>query len=94
MRGVNTLAKYMYGPSREFVRFEKRSFFFAFFVQTHDLDRTCPLHVCLLFALQAKSASIGVTKGVGGVNPLKQLFILFKHTNRDKQLTQTLFDCS
>ena len=30
-------------------------------VQTHDLVRTCTLQLCLLYALQAKSASIDVT---------------------------------
>jgi hypothetical protein len=53
------------------------------------LGRTCTLHVCLLYALQAKSASIDVTKGVGGVSP-KQLYILFKHINRDNQLLKKI----
>ena len=84
MRRVNTIAKYMYGPSREFVRLKN---FFVFFRQCRPgvlllnaekhflkctnsrLGRTCTLHVCLLYALQAKSASIDVTKGVGGVSP-------------------------
>ena len=50
------------------------------------LGRTCTLHVCLLYALQAKSASIDVTKGVGGVSPPNNFIIFFKHINRDKQL--------
>jgi hypothetical protein len=78
----------MYGPSREFVRFKKILFFFSrqcrpgvlllnaekhFLTRTNSrLGRTCTLHVCLLYALQAKSALIDVTKGVGGVSP-KQL---------------------
>ena len=80
------IAKYMYGPSREFVRFKKKifGFFFRqcrpgvlllnaeehFLKRTNSrLGRTCTLHVCLLYALQAKSASIDVTKGVSGVSP-------------------------
>ena len=55
------------------------------------LGRTCTLHVCLLYALQAKSALIDVTKGVGGVSP-KQIFC--KQINRDKQLLKKLFYCS
>ena len=59
-------------PSRELVHFKKC--FSAFSsntpgrhcrkkntVQTHDLVHTCTLQLCLLYALQAMSASIDVT---------------------------------
>ena len=57
-------------PSRELVHFKNcfsafssntpgRHFFFN--LQTHDLVRTCTLQLCLLYALQAKSALIDVT---------------------------------
>ena len=54
------------------------------------LGRTCTLHVCLLYALQAKSASIDVTKGVGRVSP-PNIFIYFLNINRDKQLQKNCF---
>ena len=94
MRRVNTVAKYMYRPSREFVCFNKK-IFFVFFRQCRPgvlllnaekhflkctnsrLGRTCTLHVCLLYALQAKSASIDVTKGVGGVSPPNKFIYFF-----------------
>ena len=44
--------------------------------QTDDLDRICTLHMWLLYAFQAKSASIDVTRGEGGVSPRKN-FIYF-----------------
>ena len=48
----------------------KKFNFFFFFKQTNSWlgPYTCTLHVCLLYALQAKSAAIDVTKGVGGVH--------------------------
>ena len=51
--------------------------------------------IIMLYALQAKSASIDATKGVGGVTP-KQLYIFFQHihVNREKQLLKKLFYCS
>ena len=81
----------MYGPSREFVLLKtNKNVFFRqcrpgvlllnaekhFLKCTNSrLGRTCTLHVCLLYALQAKSASIDVTKGVGGVSPQTTLYI-------------------
>ena len=49
-------------------------------VQTHDMDRTCTLQVCLLYALQAKSASIDVTNSALSGRGLLLKFYFMKET--------------
>ena len=78
MRRVNTIAKYMYGPSREFVRFKRIFILFPPAMPTRCIAAECRKTLFEMYqlttwtymhALQAKSASIDVTKGVGGVSP-------------------------
>ena len=99
MRRVNTIAKYMYGPSREFVRFKKE-------MPTRCIAAECRKTLFEMYQLTTWTymyfARVFTIRIAGKVcldwrhkrgrrsQPPKQLYIFFKHINRDKQLLKKI----